>query len=489
MNARLQRLTTWAAQHRRWLIGIGTGIGVLAVLGVVGGYYLFFRVGGDDCSDADISGEQVFKCIPTGVEAAGVGVPYLIWLVLPDVFPEYLPGPNGYASLGMIYEEGAERPIGVPKVDVGVIPRVGLNCALCHTTTYRTSEEAEPVIVLGAPGRIDLQGYLRFLFRVVEDPKFNGDTIVEAIKQREDLSLDQEILYKTLVVPAMKTALREERERFAYAERNPDQGYGRIDPFNPPKFGPLGQPVDDTIGNSDFMSLWGLEGRTVLHWDGLQQSLEEAALSGMIGSGATADSLEVENILRIVDFVRTLEPPEYPFPVDEALAGRGEEVFRRDCASCHARGEGRTGELIPVEEVGTDRHRVDMWEVKDAQAYNDTFAEYPWGFSQFQDVDGYVAIPLDGIWIRAPYLHNGSVPNMHDLLLPPDERPKTFYRGYDVYDPETLSFVSDVAEDDTGQRYFLYDTSLPGNSNAGHEYGTTLSDEEKQALIEFLKTQ
>ncbi len=488
MTAQPRNWRAWAVK-RRALLAIGTAVGVLAVAGIVGAYFLFFRVGGDDCSGDGISDEQAFKCTPTGVEAAGGGIPYLVWLVLPDIFPEYLPGPGGYASLGMIYEEGAERPIGIPKVDVGTVPRVGLNCALCHTTTYRTSVEAEPVIVLGAPGRIDLQGYLRFLFRVVDDPKFNGDTIVEAIERRQDLSLDEELLYKTLVVPAMKVALREERDRFAYAERNPDQGYGRIDPFNPPKFGPLGQPVDDTIGNSDFMSLWGLEGREVLHWDGLQQSLEEAALSGMIGSGATAETLEVENIRRLVDFVGTLEAPEYPFEVDADLAARGEEVFRRDCASCHARGEGRTGELIPVEEVGTDRHRVDMWEAKDARAYNDTFASYPWGFEQFQDVDGYVAIPLDGIWIRAPYLHNGSVPNMRELLTPPAERTKTFFRGYDLYDPEALGFVSDVEQDDTGQRYFRYDTALAGNSNAGHTYGTTLSEEEKAALIEYLKTE
>jgi len=481
------RVREWFMRHRAWVLGGVAAVVVLVAAGALGAYLLLFRVGGDDCEGK--SGAEMFKCQPTGVEPEA-GIPFLVWEVLPDVFPEYLPGPGGYASLGMIYEAGAERPIGMPKVDVGVIPRVGLNCALCHTATYRTSVDTEPVIVLGAPGRLDLQGYLRFLFAVVDDPKFNGDTIVAAIKQRHDLSKDQEILYKTLVVPAMKDALHEQRERFAYAERNPDQGYGRIDPFNPPKFNALGQPVDDTIGNSDFMSLWSLEGREVLHWDGLQRSLQEAALSGMIGSGATAQSLEVENILELVDFVKTLEPPEYPFPVDAELASRGEEVFRQQCASCHTRGQGRTGELIPVEEVGTDRHRVDMWGDKDAKAYNDTFAQYPWGFHEFQNVDGYVAIPLDGLWMRAPYLHNGSVPNLAALLLPPEQRPKTFYRGYDVYDPGDVGFVSDVDKDPkTGQKFFLYDTSLAGNSNAGHTYGTSLSDEEKKALIEFLKTQ
>jgi mono/diheme cytochrome c family protein len=481
------RLIDWLSRHRAWVVGAGASIAVLAVVGGVGVYLLLFRVGGNDCEDK--TGVDVFKCTPTGVEPEA-GIPFLVWEVLPDVFPEYLPGPGGYASLGMIYEPGAERPIGIPKENVGAIPRVGLNCALCHTSTYRTSVDATPVIVLGAPGRLDLQGYLRFLFRIVDDPKFNGDTIVAAIKKRHHLSKDQEILYKTLVVPAMKNALHDQRDRFAYAERNPDQGYGRIDPFNPPKFNALGQPVDDTIGNSDFMSLWDLDGRTVLHWDGLQKSLQEAALSGMIGSGATGQSLEVDNILKILDVIKTLKPPPYPFPVNADLAARGEEVFRQQCASCHTRGEGRTGQVIPVEEVGTDRHRVDMWGDKDAKAYNDTFAKYPWGFHEFQNVDGYVAIPLDGLWMRAPYLHNGSVPTLTDLLKPVDQRPKTFYRGYDVYNPDLVGFVSDVARDPkTGQPWFLYDTALPGNSNAGHTYGTALPEDQKKALIEFLKTQ
>lgn len=490
MSQWLVRARDWASRHRRWLLGALGALGVFAVGLVLAGYLLFFRPGDADCSGPDVSDEQAFKCAPMGVELAGAGIPYLIWMVLPDVFPEYLPGPGGYASLGMVYEEGAERPIGIPKVDVGVIPRAGVNCAFCHTGTYRTSPESEQQIVLAGPARVDLQNYLRFLFRVIEDPKFNGDTIVAAINERHDLSRDEELLYKTAVVPAMKLALREERERFAYAERNPDQGYGRIDPFNPPKFGPLGQPVDDTIGNSDFMSLWSLEGRTVFHWDGLQRSFEETALSGALGSGATGDSLDLENIEKVMNFLRSVEPPEFPFQVDADLASRGEALFRQHCASCHTPGEGRTGEIIPLDEIGTDPHRAFMWADKDAKAYNDTFSRYSWGFTQFQNVDGYVAVPLDGLWFRAPYLHNGSVPTLAALLEPPDQRPKQFYRGYDVYDPVDMGFVSTLDTDPTsGQRLFRYDTSLPGNSSAGHDYGTTLSAEEKRALIEYLKTE
>lgn len=477
-------------RQRAWLLAGAGAVGAIALVVGLLVFVLFFRQGDAECSGEGVSEEQAFKCGPMGVERAGGGIPYLVWEVLPDLFPEYLPGPGGFASLGMIYEKGAERPIGIPKVDVGVIPRVGVNCAFCHTGSYRTAPEAERHIILAGPARVDLQGYLRFLFRVVEDPKFNAETIVAAIKQRHDLSRDQELLYKTAVVPAMKLALREERERFAYAERNPDQGYGRIDPFNPPKFGPLGQPVDDTIGNSDFMSLWSLEGRPVFHWDGLQRSLRETAFSGALGSGATGDSLDIETIEKVIAFIRTVRPPDYPFEADAELASRGKALFGEHCASCHARGGSRTGSVIPLEEIGTDSHRAFMWGDKDAKAYNDAFSEYPWGFTEFQNVDGYVAIPLDGLWSRAPYLHNGSVPTLAALLDTPDARPRQFYRGYDVYDPVGVGFVSTVDIDPvSGQRFFLYDTAQAGNSNAGHVYGTTLTAEQKRALIEYLKTE
>ena len=100
--------------------------------------------------------------------------------------------------------------------------------------------------------------------------------------------------------------------------------------------------------------------------------------------------------------------------------------------------------------------------------------------------EGYQAVLLDGLWLRAPYLHNGSVPNLVALLTPPDARPKTFFRGYDVYDQTKVGFI---AEGPDAERVGVeYDTRVPGNSNQGHPYGTDLPEEQKRALIEYLKT-
>jgi hypothetical protein len=95
----------------------------------------------------------------------------------------------------------------------------------------------------------------------------------------------------------------------------------------------------------------------------------------------------------------------------------------------------------------------------------------------------YKARPLDGIWATAPYLHNGSVRTLRQLLLPADKRQKSFHVGSREYDPKEVGFV------DTGG--FLFDTSLPGNSNAGHEYGADALSRDPgalDALLEYLKT-
>jgi hypothetical protein len=109
------------------------------------------------------------------------------------------------------------------------------------------------------------------------------------------------------------------------------------------------------------------------------------------------------------------------------------------------------------------------------------------------DPYGYLSPPLDGIWLRAPYLHNGSVPTLRDLLNRPEQRPVTFHRGYDVFDPVNVGWKEPQPRP-TGPRgdlrdpFFLFDTRRRGEGNGGHLYGTELAPQEKDALLEYLKT-
>lgn len=134
--------------------------------------------------------------------------------------------------------------------------------------------------------------------------------------------------------------------------------------------------------------------------------------------------------------------------------------------------------MTPIDEIGTDRHRLDSYSFDLCVNQGQLYAAYPAErFTHFRKTNGYANAPLDGLWLRAPYLHNGSVPTLRALLEPAANRPATFYRGYDVYDPKDVGFVATVASEGA-RNYFRYDTGLPGNGNAGHEgraFGTELS--------------
>ena len=97
----------------------------------------------------------------------------------------------------------------------------------------------------------------------------------------------------------------------------------------------------------------------------------------------------------------------------------------------------------------------------------------------------YAARPLFGVWAASPYLHNGSVPTLYDLLLPPAQRPKTFPLGPREYDPVKLGFAVETA---CSQKDCVVDTARTGDGNDGHLWGTDLSESDRMALLEYLKT-
>ena len=154
--------------RRKRIIGlIVVVIALIAAIGVFVWYELFREVPVHYADDTDH-----YKYGSIGNESGG-GIPYWIWLALPRVFPEHLPGDGGYASLGMIFEQGkwdgdhwigGEVPIGFSKKTIG-FPRVAMNCALCHTTAVRGPGEVTPRVYPAGPSQqLNPQAYLRFLF-------------------------------------------------------------------------------------------------------------------------------------------------------------------------------------------------------------------------------------------------------------------------------------------------------------------------------------
>jgi len=408
---------------------------------------------------------------------------------MPRIFPEKLPGPGGYTSLGMVWEEGQELPVGFTKTTIG-IPRVGVNCAACHTTSVRKSPQDKPILIPGGPAQqLDIQAYQRFLIACAKDPRFTASVIMKELGYVYDLSAFEKALYRFVIIPSTRRALLEQDRQFAWMNARPDWGPGRTD-MNPFKLMVLKLADDRSVGSTDMMAIWNERKHEGMlrHSDGLDPVLLEASNAAALATGATAKSLDVAAVARVNNWLLDLPSPKYPFAIDQAQAAQGQGIFNQQCAQCHAFGGARNGKVIPLAEVATDPNRAKHWTGQAAAEFNRQFADYPWGFKHFQgDTGGYVALALDGLWARAPYLHNGSVPSLRDLLEPPDQRPRSFYRGNDVYDQVGVGFVSS-APSRGGRQFSRFDVTTVGNGNGGHVYGTTLTAAEKRALIEYLKT-
>jgi len=484
--------TTGKKRFRRFGIIFFLLLLIVAVGGLVGWYKLFRELPQE--AWATETPETRFKYGSIGAEH-DAGLPYWLVVVLPRMFPEYLPASGGYAALGVPWEQGKELPVGFTKKVIG-FPRVGNNCAVCHTATYRTKRDENPTFVIAAPGHTtNVEGFFKFLVDCAKDPRFNADNLLAEIVQLTKLSWLDKLLYRFAIIPITKERLLEREEQFAWIYRHdfPDWGRGRDDAMNLTKYFMIGQEMDDTYGPSDMPSIWNLKKYDPedmsMNWDGASHDaysvIMDSAL-GLLGAPPKRPDEFLETIQWLTDYLREKPAPEYPFPVDQALAASGASLFAQECASCHA--SERTGRPVPVEEVGTSRARLESWNKEAAVAANEVVVEM--GLERPGLVEetliGYVAQHLDGIWLRAPYLHNGSVPSLRDLLEPVELRPALFYRGYDVYDPNRGGFVSYGA--DAERKGTPFDVTALGNSNQGHEYGTDLSGEEKNALVEYLKT-
>jgi cytochrome c2 len=253
---------------------------------------------------------------------------------------------------------------------------------------------------------------------------------------------------------------------------------------------------------------WHMAKKSGLFFNGMARADHRATMM-FASSLCTDDVAEAAEILTYFDdiraFLASIDPPEYPFEIDETLAAEGAEVFARDCACCHgtyaaeAADETYPNLLLPLAVVGTDPLLAGSI---DGTPFIDWFNE-SW-YAQIgkggeltpgNPFVGYVAPPLDAIWASAPYLHNASVPTL-ELLLDSPRRP-TYWRRLDYdsrnYDEsalgwphESLAYGQDEATDE--ERKFIYDATKLGHWNTGHTFGDHLSDGERTALLEYLKT-
>lgn len=477
-------------QFRRRLLG---GFLFVVFLLIVCAYWRYFP----EVPERYVAITDQFKYGSIGADNTDRGIPIWLFRVLPEMFPEHLPASDktGYAAFGFIEEPGIDRPIGFSKRRVQGLDLVGLNCAVCHTGQYRGDPNQTPKVVLGMPANtVDLQAFFFFLFQCAEDPRFQVDAIMERIRKQTHLDPYEHFAYPIAVLKFKEKAIAQ-KKLLDYMTRIPKFGPGRVDTFTPYKrlfFKDIPVNDGDPIGTADFPSLWHQRGRQGmhLHWDGNNESVDERNISAALGAGVRPmpSSLDEPSMKRVREWIFDLAPP--PFPADKLdsfKVNRGAFVYAKHCADCHDWKGSKVGQVVKIDEVGTDRNRLDSFSADLARRMNTLGQGYAWRFTHFKKTDGYANSPLDGIWLRGPYLHNGSVPTLRHLLMPAKERPKKFYRGNDLYDWNDVGFVW-TAPKSCDRPLFEFDTTLPGNGNLGHEYGTTLPKDERDALLEYLKT-
>lgn len=264
--------------------------------------------------------------------------------------------------------------------------------------------------------------------------------------------------------------------------------------------------------------------------------------SGYSSSIKVNNLVEIEETLKTLNSPQW--PSIFP-AIDQTRAARGKELYEENCASCHQvidRDDPDRSIVVPwfrPERIGTDltRMKIEIEPVaptgvlegrkllfNDGPILGDTApilamlihltggldqnlvtpeiaqgvtatapfpdshqktgdVDRPTDENPFADLTAYRARPLNGIWATPPYLTNGSVPNLYQLLLPPRQRDKKFYVRSKEFDPINVGYETKKVAG-----AFMFDTSLPGNRSIGHEFGTSLRDKERRELLEYLKT-
>ena len=307
-------------------------------------------------------------------------------------------------------------------------------------------------------------------------------------------------------------------------------------------------PADAPVS---FPHLWGMERTSWFQWGVSTNSVIERNIGQALGVGATmqpdkgySSTVRLDNLHAMENLQYKLTTPVWPAElfgaIDQVRAERGKRLFDRSCALCHETyqksGTLNEYQLFPLDVVGTDPsvainfERVVMtaegpkpfgsaafeivtkvkeayyrdnstpedvqarWEARSTRPkpeYRTPLLDYE-KYPDTKQRGIYRAKTLKGIWATAPFLHNGSVPTIFDLLLPADRRPKSFKLGTKEYDPVKLGYVTDGARFLTppSMRPFVFETRRLGNWNTGHEWWfyPDLDDEMRYDIIEFLKT-
>jgi processive rubber oxygenase RoxA-like protein len=250
--------------------------------------------------------------------------------------------------------------------------------------------------------------------------------------------------------------------------------------------------IPDQVIPSDVPAWWLLKKKHGMFYNGFGRGDFGKFLmaSNLLTVNDTSESAEVDKHFNdVLAYINSLRPPKYPYPVNKQLIKEGGILYLRNCAKCHGNGDEYPNLLIPESTIKTDSflYKSNYQNPQFVEWFNSSWfaqGDHP---AKLQPFNGYIAPPLDGIWITAPYFHNGSVPTL-EAVLNSKLRPKYWSRNFDTpeYDHETVGWKYSASDKPAGT--IVYNTTLPGYGNYGHYYGDNLTAKERKAILEYLKT-
>ncbi len=418
---------------------------------------------------------------------------------------------------------------------------VGLTCAACHATRINYGNQA--LIVEGAPSMLNFDSFFSDLVDALRAP-VNSAADLGADSEKHRKLVDMLTARRAMnfsPVPAGFARVDAFTQIFnqiaVSALRNAPYTSGVPN-------APASYPFLWDIAQHEFLQ-WngsapnlgvGGTGSKLRNVGEVLGVFGEVTVPNPAGEMKYKSSVNLQNLIAIEDWLEKLLPPEWPsaFPAPpQASVDAGKTIYDRECVQCHAvlnRGELKYPtpiHMTSVDQVQTDRTLIDNFRLRKAKTNqlegkrirvdihhpfekfgNEALVSQLGGHvtigalnglqssSTSQDIqdalkafrDGtpntsaYKARPLDGIWATAPYLHNGSVPSLAELLKPAKDRVREFCVGAFEYDPANVGFTTDCVSHSA-----KFDTTRIGNSNEGHEYGTRLPTTEKAQLLDYLK--
>ena len=258
---------------------------------------------------------------------------------------------------------------------------------------------------------------------------------------------------------------------------------------------------------SDPPAWWLLKKKKTRDWTGaIDASSTRVDMVNLLTPLNSAETIKKHeaDFVDIAAFLLTVEAPKYPFPIDRKLAARGEGLFVETCAKCHGTygpAVSYPNKIVPLGIIGTDRTLAESVGHDMIETFNKNWLAKEIGPDgkpiQLQENHGYQAPPLDGVWATAPYFHNSSAPTVYHVLnskARPTVHTRSYRTGTEDYDPVKLGWKITVLDKPTDpklsgfERRKIYDATLPGRNNSGHTFGDKFTEDERMAVIEYLKT-